>query len=124
MKKKIIFGIMLLSCIKVVNAASVSVTASSNYVTSGSGVTFYINVNGASAWQLSGYSAGATSGCSFEDLNLDDNGRNINKTFSVYCPATSVGQISFTVTGKVATTSSSGDDVGSEKPLQFNHLEN
>ena len=117
MKKKIIFGIMLLSCIKVVNAASVSVTASSNYVTSGSGVTFYINVNGASAWQLSGYSAGATSGCSFEDLNLDDNGRNINKTFSVYCPATSVGQISFTVTGKVATTSSSGDDVGSETPI-------
>ncbi len=117
MKKKIIFGIMLLSCIKVVNAASVSVTASSNYVTSGSGVTFYINVNGASAWQLNGYSAGATSGCSFEDLNLDDNGRNINKTFSVYCPATSVGQISFTVTGKVATTSSSGDDVGSETPI-------
>ncbi len=117
MKKKIIFGIMLLSCIKVVNAASVSVSASSNYVTSGSGVTFYVNISGAASWQLTGYSAGATSGCDLGDQGTGDSGdgSNVNKTLSVYCKATSVGQISFTVTGNI--TSSSNGDVGSSKDV-------
>ncbi len=109
MKKKIIFGIMLLSCIKVVNAASVSVSASSNYVTNGGTVTFYVNINGV-AWQLSGYSAGATSGCSFEDADDAKGDHNISKSIPVYCKATSVGQISFTVTGNV-TDASDGNAV-------------
>ncbi len=119
MKKKIVFLILLVSCIKVVNAASISVSASSNYVTSGSGVTFYVNINGAAAWQLTGYSAGATSGCSLGDEGVGDSGtgNNVNKTLSVYCPATSVGQISFTVTGNVADASGNAIDVNGSKTV-------
>ena len=118
MKKKIIFGIMLLCCVKVVNAAPISVSASSNYVTSGSGVTFYVNISGA-AWQLSGYSAGATSGCSLGDDGVGDsgNGNNVNKTLSVYCSATSVGQISFTVTGNVTDANGNTVDVSDSKTV-------
>ena len=118
MKKKIIFGMMLLSCIKIVNAASVSVSASSNYVTSGSSVTFYVNISGA-AWQLSGYSAGATSGCSLGDEGVGDSGtgNNVNKTLSVSCRATSVGQISFTVTGNVTDASGNAVDVSGSKTV-------
>ena len=118
MKKKIILGIMLLSCIKVVNAASVSVSASSNYVTNGSSVTFYVNISGA-AWQLSGYSAGATSGCSLGDEGVGDsgNGNNTNKTISVSCRATSVGQISFTVTGNVTDANGEAKDVSGSKTV-------
>ena len=109
---------MLLSCIKIVNAASVSVSASSNYVTSGSSVTFYVNISGA-AWQLSGYSAGATSGCSLGDEGVGDSGtgNNVNKTLSVSCRATSVGQISFTVTGNVTDASGNAVDVSGSKTV-------
>ncbi len=104
MKKKIVLGIMLLSCIKIVNAASVSVSANSNYVTNGGTVTFYVNINGV-AWQLSGFSAGSTSGCSFEDADDARGDQNISKSIPVYCKATSVGQITFTVTGNVTDAS-------------------
>ena len=111
--KKIYFGVgMFLLMISQANAASISVTSNSNYVTSGGRVTFYVNIRDAGAWQLSGSGTGATSGCSLGEQGVGDTGtgRNGNKTLVVTCNATSVGQISFYVSGNV-TDASSGKSV-------------
>jgi len=105
MKRKwflVAFLVAFLGMTSRVQAASISVTAP-NTVTSGGKVTFNINIKGAAAWQLKGTGTGATSGCSLGDQGVGDsgNGKNINKTLSVTCNATSVGQISFSVSGNI-----------------------
>lgn len=84
-------------------AASVSISASSNYVTNGNKVTFYININGAASWTLQGSGIGATSGCSLGDDRVGDSGtgKNANRTITATCLATNVGQIAFSVSGSV-----------------------
>lgn len=109
--KKLFFTVCLSFLLTTtVNAASVSISASSNYVTTGSNVTFYIYVNNAAAWSLSGHGVGATSGCSLGDSGVGDSGtgNNVSKTIaSVTCKATSVGQVGFVVTGNISTASGS-----------------
>ena len=111
--KKICFGFGLFFVLfSSVCAASITVTSNSNYVTSGGKVIFYVNIRDAGAWQLSGSGTGATSGCSLGEQGVGDTGtgRNGNKTLVVTCNATSVGQISFYVSGNV-TDASSGKSV-------------
>ena len=76
-----------------------------NTATSGGKVTFYVNIQGAGSWQLTGKGTGATSGCSLGDQGTGDSGsgKNINKTLSVTCNATNVGQISFAVSGNISS---------------------
>lgn len=111
MKKKLL---LLVPCMIGLNvhAASVSVTSSANYIESGSRVTFYINMQGVGAWSLQGSGYGATSNCSLGDNGTGDSGTgtNINKTLSVTCTATSVGQIGFSVTGNVSSVNSNKID--------------
>lgn len=104
MKKKIIYFLFLCICsVQVVSAASVSVTSSSNVITTGGRVTFYININNAASWVLEGSGIGSTTGCSLGYERVDDTGtgKNGKKTLSVTCAASDVGQIAFSVTGSV-----------------------
>ena len=104
MKKKIIYFLFLCICsVQVVSAASVSVTSSSNVITTGGRVTFYIKINNAASWVLEGSGIGSTTGCSLGDERVGDTGtgKNGNKTLSVTCAASDVGQIAFSVTGSV-----------------------
>ena len=89
------------------SAASMSVSASANYIESGNRVTFYITLNNVAAWDLTGTGYGATTNCSLGDAGVDASGTgsNINKTLSVTCTASSVGQISFSVSGNVSSAS-------------------
>lgn len=105
MKKRImIITIFLLIFFqKEVNAASVSVSASSNYITNGNNVTFYININNAASWVLEGEGSGSTTGCKLGEERVGDSGtgKNANKTLTVTCTSSSVGIIGFTVSGSV-----------------------
>ena len=104
MKKKIIYFLFLCICsVQVVSAASVSVTSSSNVIATGGRVTFYIKINNAASWVLEGSGIGSTTGCSLGDERVGDTGtgKNGNKTLSVTCAASDVGQIAFSVTGSV-----------------------
>lgn len=96
---------------KITNAAgNVSVSASSNYVTTGSNVTFYIYVNNAAAWSLTGHGIGATSGCTLGDSGVGDSGtgNNVSKTIaSVTCRTTSEGTVGFVVEGNISSASGS-----------------
>lgn len=111
MKKKILLTTILISIFsfKTANAADVSISANTNYPTAGSKVTFYINIKGAAAWELSGSGSGATTNCQLGEQGVGDSGtgNNTNKTLTVSCPATSVGQISFSVTGNISSASGS-----------------
>ena len=112
MKKLCVSFLLFVVFIGRANCASVSVSASSNTVTVGSGVTFYVNISSAAAWDLKGESFGSTDGCSLGDQGVGDSGsgNNVNKTLSVYCNASSTGQIGFSVTGNI-TDASSGNAV-------------
>ena len=107
MKKKLL---LLIPCVIGLNvhAASVNVTSSANYIEAGNRVTFYINMQGVEAWSLQGNGYGATSNCSLGDNGTGDSGTgtNINKTLSVTCTSTSVGQIGFSITGNVSSVNS------------------
>lgn len=101
----IIITSLALNLVSVSAAGSVSVSASANYVEEGNRVTFYINLKNVAAWDLTGTGYGATSGCSLGDQGVGDSrtGANVNKTLTVTCKTTSVGQISFNVSGNVSS---------------------
>lgn len=94
-----------LNTLNVSAAGSASISASANYVEEGSKVTFYINLKNVAAWDLTGQGYGATSGCSLGDQGVGDSGTgaNINKTLSVTCKTTSVGQVSFSISGNISS---------------------
>ena len=94
---------LLFTGINTVKAASVSISSSANTVTKGSNVTFYIRINNAASWVLSGKGTGATSNCVLGDERVGDTGTGSNgsKKISVTCKATDIGQIAFSVTGSV-----------------------
>ena len=114
MKKTIrlfIYFFLTFGFMSVVHAASISVTSNVSIATSGGKITFYINIKDAGAWQLTGKGTGATSNCSLGDQGTGDsgNGKNINKTLSVTCNATDVGQINFDVSGNVSGVDNNGN---------------
>ncbi len=116
--KLVIFStIVFLSSIPLAKAASVSISANANTVTSGSSVTFYVTINNAAAWQLTGSGTGSTSGCSLGDEGTGDSGtgENTTKTISVTCPTSSVGQVSFAVSGNITSSDMSTVNVSERK---------
>ena len=102
---------LALNTLNVSAAGSASISASANYVEEGSKVTFYISLKNVAAWDLTGQGYGATSGCSLGDQGVGDSGTgaNINKTLSVTCKTTSVGQVSFSISGNIS--SANGNNV-------------
>lgn len=96
---------LALNTLNVSAAGSASISASANYVEEGNRVTFYINLKNVAAWDLTGQGYGATSGCSLGDKGVGDSGTgaNINKTLSVTCTTTSVGQVSFSISGNISS---------------------
>ena len=77
-------------------APTASISASSSSVTSGQNVTAYVTVNNFTTAQIEVQSAGATTGCSYNDIIQSDTGENITKTISVTCKSSGQGVISFT----------------------------
>ena len=103
--KMFAFFVVLMLFSTNVNAASVTIGRSATTITKGSRVTFYVNVNNAASWQLSGSGYGATSGCSLSDddrTGFFQSGENGSKTLYVTCTSTDIGQIGFSVTGTIA----------------------
>lgn len=121
MKKfKLLLAGMACLCMftKNVNAASISVSASSSSITTGSKVTFYVKITGAS-WTLTGNGIGATSGCSLGTDRVGDSGTGTigTKTISATCTATSTGAIAFSVSGTVWDSTSSSKGVSGSKTV-------
>ena len=100
--KLLFYFIICFFFIKNVSAAAptASISVSSSSVTSGQSVTAYVKVNNFTTAQIKIDSAGATTGCSYNDIIQSDTGENITKTISVTCKASGQGviNISYTVT--------------------------
>ena len=100
--KLLFYFIICFFFIKNVSAAAptASISVSSSSVTSGQSVTAYVKVNNFTTAQIKIYSAGATTGCSYNDIIQSDTGENITKTIPVTCKASGQGviNISYTVT--------------------------
>ena len=96
---------------------SLSVKAAPSYsfnvkstVENGKSVVASVTVSGTAAWNIKIISAGATAGCSNSWADATSNGGNTTKTFSTTCRATSLGSITFTLSGDI--TSSDGANIG------------
>lgn len=113
--KLIIFLFFVFGFSDIAHAASISVTSNISTATSGGKVTFYVNISGAASWQITGSGTGATSNCSLNEANASENAGNVNKTLSVTCPATDVGQISFSVSGNITDANGKTQDVSGRK---------
>ena len=100
--KLLFYFIICFFFIKNVSAAAptASISVSSSSVTSGQSVTAYVKVNNFTTAQIKIDSAGATTGCSYNDIIQSDTGENITKTIPVTCKASGQGviNISYTVT--------------------------
>ena len=100
--KLLFYFIICFFFIKNVSAAAptASISVSSSSVTSGQSVKAYVKVNNFTTAQIKIDSAGATTGCSYNDIIQSDTGENITKTIPVTCKASGQGviNISYTVT--------------------------
>ena len=100
--KLLFYFIICFFFIKNVSAAAptASISVSSSSVTSGQSVTAYVKVNNFTTAKINIYSAGATTGCSYNNIIQSDTGENITETIPVTCKASGKGviNISYTVT--------------------------
>ncbi len=118
MRKKLYLGfsvLVLFGFLQICQAGSISVTSNVSTATAGGKVTFYVNIKGAASWQISGRGSGATSNCALNEADASSNAGNINKTLSVTCNATDVGQISFQVSGNITDASGKTQEVSGRK---------
>lgn len=113
MKKiKLIFtGILafLIICLES-NAASASLSVSSNNVYSGDSFTAYVNMYGAAAWNLHVAASGPVSGCKLDIADATLDALDTNKSFPVTCISTGTGTITITLSGDV-TSANDGNAV-------------
>lgn len=117
MKKSLYSLIILLLFPSVVKAAasySLSVPAT---VENGNSVTATLTLKNTAAWNVKITSAGSTSGCSTSFADATSNGKNATKTLSVNCKATSVGLISFIVTGDITSEDGATTNVSVTKKV-------
>lgn len=100
--KLLFYFIICFFFIKNVSAAAptASISVSSSSVTSGQSVTAYVKVNNFTTAKIKIDSAGATTGCSYNNIIQSDTGENITETIPVTCKASGQGviNISYTVT--------------------------
>ena len=111
--KRLLLAVSLMAIIPIgANASSVTVGRGYSQITKGSYVRFYVYLNDVAAWNITGVGAGSTNGnCSIRDVGDSGTGRNTNKTLSVDCYASDLGQIGFTVTGDYTTQDGSTHNV-------------
>ena len=105
MKKiKYILSVLLFNLLfipTVFAAPSYTFTVSSSSITSDSRVTASVTVKSTASWNIKITSAGNTNGCSNSWADASSDGKNLTKTFSVTCKASSTGSISFTLSGDI-----------------------
>ena len=122
--KGLLIGLTMFSFLSKANASSVTVGRSYATITKGSYVTFYVYLNDVAAWDVKGNGSGSTSNCSLRDVGDTGTGHNGNKTLSVSCYATDLGQIGFVISGDYTTedgttrTISGGTSVTVVKPRE------
>ena len=111
--KRLFLAISLMTIIPIgVNASSVTAGRGYSQVTKGSYVRFYVYLNDVAAWNITAIGGGSTNNnCSIRDVGDSGTGRNTNKTLSVDCYASDLGQIGFTVTGDYTTQDGSTHNV-------------
>lgn len=114
MKKKLIILLALFLPISVEAAGKASISASSS-VEVGSSVTATVTLQNTAAWNIKIISAGSTSGCSQSFADATTTGQNTTKRLSVTCKATSVGAISFTVSGDITSADGANSNVSLSK---------
>ena len=95
MKKiKYILSVLLFNLLfipTVFAAPSYTFTVSSSSITSDSRVTASVTVKSTASWNIKITSAGNTNGCSNSWADASSDGKNLTKTFSVTCKASSTG---------------------------------
>lgn len=103
-KKFLVLVFTFFSLNLAVNAAgSATLTVSRTSIENGSSVTAYVNMRNVASWNVTITSSGSTSGCSQQFVGDSGTGKNINKTLSVTCRATSPGIINFTISGDITS---------------------
>lgn len=98
-------------------AGSASLTVSRTTIENGTSVTAYINLSNVAAWNVSINSSGATSGCSQKFVGDSGTGKNINRTFSVTCRATSIGIINFAISGDITSSDLTNTSVSGSRSV-------
>lgn len=116
MRKILLFILCIFLMPVVAHAADASISGPSS-ITNGSNVTVNVNLNSVAAWNIHITSSGATSGCSKIFADVTANGLNTNKTLSVTCKATSIGNISFSVSGDITSEDGNNRNVSLSKNI-------
>lgn len=101
---KYIFTFILFSFINlavVFADPSYTFSVSSSSITSDSKVTASVTVKNTASWNIKITSAGNTNGCTNSWADASSDGKNLTKTFSVTCKASSTGTISFVLSGDI-----------------------
>ena len=98
-------------------AGSATLTVSRLTIENGTSVTAYINLSNVAAWNVSINSSGATSGCSQKFVGDSGTGKNINRTFSVTCRATSIGIINFAISGDITSSDLTNTSVSGSRSV-------
>lgn len=114
MKKILLFILCLFIMPVAVFAADANISGPGT-ITNGSNVTVNVNLNNVAAWNIHISSSGATSSCSKSFADVTANGLNTNKTLSITCRATSIGNISFSVSGDVTSEDGNNKSVSLSK---------
>ncbi|MDD2239006.1 MAG: cadherin-like beta sandwich domain-containing protein [Bacilli bacterium] len=109
--KYLILGIFtfIISTNIVFAAGTASLSTNVSTIENGSKVKATLSLRGVAAWNVTIHSSGSTSGCTEKFVGDSGTAQNVNKTFTVTCPATSTGIINFSVSGDI--TSANGENV-------------
>ena len=99
-------------------APSYSFSVSTSNVENGKSVTASVTVKNTAAWNIKIISSGSTYGCNNSWADATSNGNNTTKTFSTTCKASSLGTISFTLSGDITSADGSNSNVSGSKSVQ------
>ena len=99
-------------------APSYSFSVSTSNVENGKSVTASVTVKNTAAWNIKIISSGSTYGCNNSWADATSNGNNTTKTFSTTCKASSLGTISFTLSGDITSADGSNSNISGSKSVQ------
>ena len=86
-------------------------------VENGKNVTASITVKNTAAWNIKIVSSGSTYGCNNAWADATSNGNNTTKTFTTTCKASSLGTISFTISGDITSADGSNSKISGTKTV-------
>jgi len=108
--KLILFSLLTLLPFNVFAAGTATISGAKT-VTNGSNATVNVTLKNTAAWNIKISGGGATSGCSKSFADVTDDGNNTTKTLSITCKATSLGLISFKVSGDITSSDGTNSNV-------------